>query len=336
MSKLLNCLLKKDQTHVPIWFMRQAGRYLPEFRSIRAKNPNFMELCFNSDLASTITLQPLQRFDLDAAIIFSDILVIPYALGQEVKFKANEGPILSEINLNKFLDTSKKDFLNKLSPIYEAIRKTKKELKKGKTLISFVGAPWTLLTYIYNLKKNNTKQNTFYDNNKKNIDYIFQKLDEFLKYHIEEQTNAGADVIQIFDSWAGLINETNINKLCYEPNRSLVAFCKKKGIPTVCFPKGLQTNYKKFVQIVKPDGINIDYNIDPLWAKENLGNICIQGGMHPDILLKDKKLLLNEVEKYVRIFENNFYIFNLGHGILPQTNPEIIKEIIKKVKAVKK
>ena len=154
MSKLTNCILNKNRSCVPVWFMRQAGRYLPEFRKIRSKNKDFVKLCLNSNLSSEITLQPLKRFNLDAAIIFSDILMIPYSLGQGVLFEKNKGPILSDFNLNFFLNNNEKDLIDKLTPVYEAISKTRQKLDKSKSLISFVGAPWTLAVYILGLKKN--------------------------------------------------------------------------------------------------------------------------------------------------------------------------------------
>ena len=159
MSKLTNCIIHKDPSCTPVWFMRQAGRYLPEFRKIRLQNKNFIKLCLDSNLSSEITLQPLKRFELDAAIIFSDILMVPYGLGQEVKFEKNKGPILSEFNLNNFLNNDKKIFTKKLNPVYEAIRQTRHKLDKNKSLISFVGAPWTLAIYMLGLKKNKDKIN---------------------------------------------------------------------------------------------------------------------------------------------------------------------------------
>ena len=336
MSKLLNCLIDKDSSCVPIWFMRQAGRYLPEFRKLRLQNPDFIKLCFNPDLTTEITLQPLKRFDLDAAIIFSDILVIPYALGQPIEFREKGGPWNSKFNVNKFLNTTEKDFLNILNPIYKAIRKTKNTIKDNKSLIGFIGAPWTLIMYLYNLKEQKKINGKVTINNKDEIKLVLKKLDEFLKIHIMYQKDAGADVVQIFDSWAGLIKDDDLEEYCYSPNKSLIKFCKENKIPSICFPKGLKKNYKKFIQKVKPDAVNIDYEIDPLWAKENFEKICIQGGMKPDLLLKSEKVALQEVERYLEIFKNNPYIFNLGHGILPETNPEIIKKIVDKVKLIKR
>ena len=332
MSKLLNCLINKDTSCVPVWFMRQAGRYLPEFRQIRLQNPNFLDLCFNSNLATEITLQPLKRFNLDAAIIFSDILVIPHALGQQIEFRRKGGPWCSNFNLDKFLSTKEKDFLSKLKPIYEAIKKTRTTLSKEKSLIAFVGAPWTLIIYLYNLKSLNNMKKQIKIKSKDEIKLVLKKLDEFLKIHILYQKEAGADVVQIFDSWSGLIRKEDLDEYCFKPNMSLVNFCKTNKIPSICFPKGLKNNYKEFMEKVKPDAINIDQDIDPVWAKNNLTNICIQGGMNPELLLKNEEIALKETEKYLETFKNFPYIFNLGHGILPETNPEIVKKIVDQVK----
>ena len=336
MSKLLNCLIKKDISCVPVWFMRQAGRYLPEFRKLRSQNPDFLKLCFNSNLATEITLQPMKRFDLDAAIIFSDILVIPYALGQSIEFKEKGGPRNSNLNIEKFLNIKEKDFLSTLKPVYEAIKKTKSALKKDKSLIAFIGAPWTLIIYLYNLKDKKNLDNKIIIKNKNEVKLILKKLDDFLKLHIINQHKAGAEIIQIFDSWAGLIEEKDLREYCYNPNKSLVEFCRNNNIPSICFPRGLRDNYKKFIEEVKPDGINIDYEIDPVWAKNNFNNTCIQGGMDPGLLLKNEKIVLEETERYLEIFKNNPYIFNLGHGILPETNPEIIKKIVDRTKLIKR
>ena len=333
MNKFINCLKKKENSCFPIWFMRQAGRYLPEFRKIRSKNPNFINLCLDSDLSSEITLQPVKRFNLDAAIIFSDILMVPYALGQEVKFIKNHGPKLSKFNVEKFLVKKKKNFEKALSPVYEAISKTKKKLNKKKSLISFVGAPWTLLIYMLNIKDDNNNINQqVLKNKKKEIKVILEGLNDFLKIHIKNQINAGSDVVQIFDSWASLIPPSNMMQYCYKPNLQIVKFCKSKKIPTICFPKGIKNNYSKFLDIVQPDGLSLDYDLDPLWASKNLNNVCLQGGMDPKIMLLDDKKIKEEAEKYLKIFKNLPYIFNLGHGLLPETEPEKVKKLVNFVK----
>ena len=212
--------------------MRQAGRYLPEFRKIRVDNPDFIKLCLNSQLSSEITIQPIKRFNLDSAIIFSDILMVPFALGQKVEFKKNQGPILDNFDLNKFLNNNKKSFTQKLQPVYKAIEITRKKLNKEKSLISFIGAPWTLLIYMFGIKKNKNKINyKKIQEQQSDINVILDKLNEYLCAHIENQMNAGADVVQIFDSWAGLLTKKDLPKYCYAPNLRIVEFCKKKKYP---------------------------------------------------------------------------------------------------------
>ena len=313
-----------------IWFMRQAGRYLPEFREIRLKNPDFIKLCLNSDLSSEISLQPIKRFDLDSAIIFSDILMVPFALGQNVEFNTNKGPLLQNFNLKKFLENKKKSFTQKLTPVYKAIEITRKKLDKKKSLIGFIGAPWTLLIYMLNIKKNidEIDYNKF-ENNKLEIDLILNKLNEHLCIHIENQVNAGVDIIQIFDSWAGLLKSNDLSYYCFKPNMRIVNFCKKKKIPVICFPKGINKNYKEFNTVVKPDGLNLDYNIDPYWAKKNLLGVTIQGGLDPKVLLSSEKEIQENTRKYLDIFKDIPYIFNLGHGLLPETDPVKVGNLVK-------
>ena len=313
-----------------IWFMRQAGRYLPEFREIRLKNPEFIKLCLNSELSSIITLQPINRFDLDSAIIFSDILLVPYALGQHVNFTKNNGPKLSELNINSFMEVNKKEFSKKLSPVYKAIEITRKKLSKDKSLIGFIGAPWTLLVYMFDLKINKNEINLNKFNEKKEfLKKIINELIEYLCIHVKNQINAGADVIQIFDSWAGLVPSRYFSEYCIEPNKMIVDFCKKEKIPVICFPKGIKEKYEKFNNLVRPEGINIDYDIDPDWAKKNLKNVVLQGGLDPNILLKSEEETIQKATSYIKKFRDIPYIFNLGHGLLPETDPDRLEKLIK-------
>jgi len=329
MSHLKNILLNKKSCK-SIWFMRQAGRYLPEFRNIRSKNPNFIKLCLDSELVSEITLQPIKRFDLDSAIIFSDILMVPYALGQDVKFIDNMGPMLSEFNEQTFLNNNKKEFLKKLNPIYKAIEIVRKNLDKKKSLISFIGAPWTLLVYMLSIKVSKTEINKdMFKSDKFNFNQIIETLIDFLCIHIKNQMESGADVVQIFDSWAGLIPEKNIRDFCFQPNNRIVNFCKTRKIPNICFPKGIGEKYKDFNEIVNPDGINLDENVDPIWAKQNLKDVVIQGGLNPKILLKTDKEIFEAATKYIKTFNDLPYIFNLGHGLLPETDPDKVDKLIK-------
>jgi len=309
--------------------MRQAGRYLPEFREIRKKNTDFIKLCLNSDLVKDITIQPLKRFDIDAAIIFSDILMIPYGLGQEVEFKKGFGPILGKINLEKIINTTPDDFIKKINPVYDGIKKVRKEIKE-KTLIGFVGAPWTLLLYMIN-GKSPQKNFSFKEINKDKslVSKLMKKIEETICLHVKKQIEAGANVIQIFDSWAGLLPERELQNYCYMPTLRIVEHIKSLNIPAICFPKGIGKNYINFNSKVKPDCISIDYEVDPRWIKDKLNGTPVQGGLDPKILLTDKDNIKKSTENYIKIFSDYPYVFNLGHGVLPETKPETIEYLIK-------
>ena len=323
-------ILKNKKICKSVWFMRQAGRYLPEFREIRSQNQNFIDLCLNSELSSEITLQPMKRFNLDSAIIFSDILLVPYALSQKVEFLKSQGPILEDFNFKKFLNNDSISFSQKLHPVYKAIQKTREKLDKGKSLIGFIGAPWTLLIYMLGVKDNKNKINHKNIKTKEfEVNLILDKLNGYLCTHIENQIDAGADVIQIFDSWAGLISPEDLPNYCYIPNLKIVNFCKEKKIPVMCFPKGLNENYKEFNNIVKPNAISLDHDIDPVWAKQNLTDVVLQGGLDPRLLLSSEKEVLHGTKKYLDTFKGLPYVFNLGHGLLPETDPDKVSKLIK-------
>ena len=331
MTPIYKVLKNNDTAIKPIWIMRQAGRYLPEFRKIRSENPNFIRLCLNEVLSAEITLQPLRRFDLDAAIIFSDILMLPYGLNQKVEFKKGIGPILGDLDLDNVLILNEIDFVEKLRPVYKLVNLIKNsELTKNKNTIGFVGAPWTLLVYMINQKspKSGLRKDFFKDKNL--IDKTLKIIEKFLKVHIKYQVENGAQIIQIFDSWAGLLNEKDLPNYVYEPSINLVEYIKSLNIPVICFPKGIK-KYKDYCENVKPDAICIDYEADP---KEILRNIKIpvQGGMDPKILLTDKEKLKKEAKRYLDIFKDHPYIFNLGHGVLPETDPEMMDYLVKTVK----
>ena len=331
MTPLQETIINKKTTNTPIWLMRQAGRYLPEFRKIRKVNPNFINLCLNENLSSEITLQPLKRFKLDAAIIFSDILMLPYGLNQKVEFKKNFGPQLGPLNIEIISKINETNFLEKLHPVYKSIKKvSENNLIKNKNLIGFVGAPWTLLVYMINKysPKKELIKNFFKDKFLINRTLII--LEKFLKLHIEYQIKNGASVIQIFDSWAGLLEEKDLPKYVYIPTLNLVDYIKSLKIPVICFPRGIK-NYKTFCETVKPDVVNIDYDVSPTFISKEI-NIPIQGGLDPKILLTDKDNLKKQTMKYLDVFKDHPYIFNLGHGVLPETNPDMVDYLVKTVK----
>jgi len=331
MTPLHQVIINNDTKINPIWIMRQAGRYLSEFKEIRKLNPDFINLCLNENLSSEITLQPLKRFDLDAAIIFSDILMLPYGLNQKVEFKKNFGPILGKININEMSKLDELDFVKKIYPVYKAIKKVSTDkLVKNKNTIGFVGAPWTLLVYMIN--QQSPKKELIKDFFKDDflINRILLILEKFLKIHIKNQIENGATVIQIFDSWAGLLEEKDLPNYIYSPTLNLVNYVKSLKTPVICFPREIK-NYKEYCEIVKPDAVSIDYNVDPKEILKNI-KIPIQGGMDPKILLTDKETLKKEASKYLDIFKDHPYIFNLGHGILPETNPELVEYLVGTVK----
>ena len=331
MTPLHEVILNKKTKINPVWIMRQAGRYLPEFREIRKNNTNFIELCLNHKLASEITLQPIKRFNLDAAIIFSDILMLPYGLKQKVEFKKNFGPILDSLNIIAMSKVDEIDFVEQVYPVYKAIESVSSQMNlKNKDTIGFVGAPWTLLVYMINQQspKQNVKKNFFQDEYL--INRILLIIEKFTKIHIKNQVENGANVIQIFDSWAGLLEERDYPNYIYTPTLNIVDYVKSLNVPVICFPREIK-NYKEFCEVVKPDAVNIDYNVDPLMISKKI-KIPVQGGLDPKILLTDQENLKKEVLRYLDIFKDHPYIFNLGHGILPETDPEMVECLINTVR----
>tara|TARA_X000000950_G_scaffold63010_1_gene77023 strand:- start:2065 stop:3066 length:1002 start_codon:yes stop_codon:yes gene_type:complete len=331
MSPIKDLIINKKTNTNPIWIMRQAGRYLPEFREIRKKNTDFIKLCLNSELSKEITLQPLKRFDLDAAIIFSDILMLPYGLNQKVEFKKNFGPILGDLKLNEMLSLKESDFIKKINPVYQTIKMvSQNDITKNKSTIGFVGAPWTLLVYMINKKSPKIKLVDDFFKDKNLIKETLLVIEKFLKIHIKNQVNSGAEVIQIFDSWAGLLNNKDLPYYIFEPTLNLVDFTKSLETPVICFPRGIK-DYKEYCDIVNPDAVCIDYEVDPVLIRKQI-KIPVQGGMDPKVLLTNKENLKKQTKKYLDIFKDHPYIFNLGHGVLPETEPDMMDYLVKTVK----
>ena len=331
MSPIEEVIVNKKSNINPIWIMRQAGRYLPEFRKIRKQNPDFIKLCLNYELSSEITLQPLKRFELDAAIIFSDILMLPHGLNQKVEFKKNLGPVLGDLDFSEISKIEEFDFVEKLNPVYKLIKLvSSSQLTKNKSTIGFVGAPWTLLVYMLNKKspKSGLKNDFFKDDVL--INKILVILEKYLKIHIKNQIDNGAQIIQIFDSWAGLLGSKDLPKYIYDPTRNLVDYVKSLNVPVICFPRGIK-KYKDFCEIVKPSVICIDYEVDPKQIQKEI-KIPVQGGLDPKVLLSDKENLKKEAKRYLDIFQDHPYIFNLGHGILPETDVGMMDYLVKTVK----
>lgn len=342
MTKLVNILFKKEKfSNPPIWIMRQAGRYLPEYRDARSKVKNFLDLCYNPKLASEITLQPIKRFDFDAAIIFSDILVIPDALGVKVDFAEGEGPRLGKFELKEL----KIENISKhLSPVFEAIELVKFKLDKSKSLIGFSGSPWTLACYMIEIEGSGRSKN--FDLTRKTViqneEFFSQLIDILTKSVIEYlslQIESGVDVVKIFDSWAGVLPPYQLRKWVIEPTKKIVDAIKKNHpqIPIICFPRGIGVSYEEFALEVKPHCLALDQNLERNWVKNNLQinqGLVIQGNLDNFLLaFGSKKEIEREVLEILKDFSDRPFIFNLGHGILPETPIENVELVLRLVRS---
>ncbi len=332
--------LAGEQTVIPpIWFMRQAGRYLPEYRATRAEAGSFLDLCYNSDLASEVTLQPIRRYDLDAAILFADILLIPHALGQNVWFEAGEGPRLDPVitpeNINSFRKENVTDFLK---PVFETVAKTRAGLAPEKALIGFAGAPWTVATYMLaggSQKDPSVLRKLFYENPAFIRDLIDLLTERTIDYLIA-QIDAGADAVQLFDTWASGLPWPVLDAASVGPLSRIAAVIKKArpGVPVILFPKGVGEKASEYVRLPGCDGFGIDYAMDPAWARAHLsGHTVVQGGLDPMLTIHGGPAMEKGAETFLKLFHDVPYIFNLGHGFTPETSPEAVGELVKFIRS---
>ena len=334
MSGLTSLLQKKSTNRIPVWFMRQAGRYLPEYREIRAEKPNFLDFCYDIPRAVEVTLQPLRRFDLDAAIIFSDILVIPDALGQEVSFDTGHGPRLQKIDNIQSLRFNH----NHLTSVYNAITEVRGKLPNDRALIGFAGSPFTLFSYMIEGQGSKTFDQAlrFIYTNKSQAIYLRDLLQETIIQHLISQIDAGVDVVQLFDSWAGMVPAPLYEKWVIQPHVNIVSAIRQQrpNIPIICFPRGSGVNLLNFVTAVKPDAISIDTATHMQWAVDNFENdkIVVQGNLDPALLCAGGDDLTNAVNALKSICKNRRWIMNLGHGVLPPTPPDHISQVIKLIR----
>lgn len=337
MNKLFKeTILKKQKTKTPIWFMRQAGRYLPEYREIRGSLNGFLDLCYNPKLACEVTLQPLKRFDIDAAILFSDILVVPHALGQKLEFKEGEGPVLEKIdNFDKFqsllIDNIDK-FNQNLNPVYETIDLIKSNIDKNKTLIGFAGAPWTVMSYMITggSNKNFNSFINFARENELLFESILSIVEFFTISYIKNQIKAGVETIQLFDSWAGVLKGEELLKWSVEPIQRIVDEVKAEfpELPVIVFAKGVGYNLKTYISEINPNCVGIDNSCELDWYSEIAGeNIVLQGNLSNQTLLSGEGLE-EEIIQIMEKFKNNYHIFNLSHGIIKETPINHVEKMI--------
>lgn len=338
MSNFLDVFQGKRSSHPPLWFMRQAGRYLPEYRKIRETCPTFLDLCYTPDLAAQVTLQPIERFDLDAAIIFSDILVIPDSLGQHVSFEAGKGPQLDSLTLSSFqTKLSLKEVSKKMLPVYEAIRLTRSQLSPAKSLIGFSGAPWTLALYM--LEGEGSRDFAKAKSQAFQNETLFSSFLEFLvqaiSFHLIEQIRAGASAIQIFDSWAGLCPSSHFQEWIIEPTQKVVSSVRKAfpDIPLIGFPKGVGAHLIEYGSQCGFSALSLD-GITPLdWAAKTLpSNLILQGNLDPLLLSTGGEPLKNSIKSIHQQMNKRPYIFNLGHGIVPQTPLQSVEDCVRWVR----
>ncbi|HUY68982.1 MAG TPA: uroporphyrinogen decarboxylase [Alphaproteobacteria bacterium] len=335
---ILDALHGKQATHVPLWLMRQAGRYLPEYRELRTKAGNFLDLCLTPEWAAEITLQPSKRFNLDAAILFADILLVPYALGQKLEFREGEGPRLEALRDEKDLARLEYDDA-KLTPVMETLGLVKSRLPAQTALIGFCGGPWTVAAYMIEGKGKNgfSKALQWAQEKPEWMERLVAVLIEASEKYLLSQIAAGAEIIQVFESWAGLLDGDLFARWVTGPTRELVARVKKAhpGIPVIGFPREAGGNYENYARQTGVDVVGIDQHVDLGYAKEKLQPLKIlQGNLDPGLLAKGGEDMRAAAEKILAMLGPR-HIFNLGHGVLPQTPPAHVAELARLVHAYK-
>ena len=337
MSRFLETFSDTQTDRPAFWFMRQAGRYLPEYRELRAQMGGFLDLCYAPEEACEVTLQPLRRFDMDAAIIFSDILVIPQAMGSDLSFVKGEGPRLSVTTTGESIDSLKMETKTFLTPVYDALKLTRSKLEKDKALIGFAGAPWTLACYMLQGRGGNGFKESvaILEQDPKMVEVLIEKLTGCVADHLIAQIEAGADAVQLFDSWAGLCPEQFREMCVFNPAQKIAEKIKsaKPNTPFIAFPRGCGTLLSDYAKTVKPDGISIDTETPLESAKEQIPeSVVIQGNIDPQLLAHDKSAVCDQVRRALDIMQGRRYIVNLGHGIIPETpieNVAAVSDIIK-------
>ncbi|WP_370344015.1 uroporphyrinogen decarboxylase [Pararhodobacter marinus] len=336
---ILRALQGEAQAVPPVWMMRQAGRYLPEYRATREKAGDFLSLCYNPDLAAEVTLQPIRRYGFDAAILFADILLLPQALGADLWFVTGEGPRLSTI-------TSEEDFARlkpvhaideTLSPVYETLRILRRALPAETTLIGFAGAPWTVATYMIAGRgtPDQGPAHALKSENRALFEQLLGKITEGTIEYLSRQIEAGAEVVKIFDSWAGSLQGDDFDRYATEPARLITKTLKRRypGIPVIAFPRQAGEAYTRFHQATSADCVALDDSVDAQWAAENVQiHGCVQGNLAPRHMVEGGPALVSETKRIVQAFSKGPHIFNLGHGITPEADPDNVHRMLEAIR----
>ncbi|SHL07162.1 uroporphyrinogen decarboxylase [Roseovarius marisflavi] len=336
---ILKALAGETQPTPPIWMMRQAGRYLPEYKATRAEAGDFLSLCYNSDLATEVTLQPIRRYGFDAAILFADILLLPQALGADLWFVTGEGPRLSTITDQRGLDALKpvEDIHETLNPIYQTVRNLTTALPRETTLIGFAGAPWTVATYMIAGRgtPDQGPAHALKDENKAVFEGLLNRITEGTIEYLSAQIEAGAEVVKLFDSWAGSLRGADFDKYATAPAKRIISELKTRhpGIPVIAFPREAGDKYIGFHAKTGADCVAIDDSVSAEWAAEHVQKDgCVQGNLASSHMVTGGDALVRETKRIVKAFGKGPHIFNLGHGITPDADPDNVQRMIDAVR----
>jgi uroporphyrinogen decarboxylase len=337
---ILQKTFKQKNDIIPIWFMRQAGRYLPEYMEVRKNFSDFLELCYNSKKAAEITIQPITRFEFDSAIIFSDILVLPHALGWKVVFEKGEGPVLQKFESDKDLRILDKKFDKKINNIYDTVSIVRKSLDKNKSLIGFAGSPWTVVSYMLEGKGKqdfSVSKNFLYTRRNLSLQLIDIITDKTVEY-LSGQIDAGVDVIQLFDSWSGVLSGEEYEDFVIKPTKKIINSIKGKypEIPIIGFPRCSGYLYQEYIDKTNIDAIGVDQFVPIHIMKKWQEKIVVQGNLDPFVLFSNKDVIERKANNILSELGNKNFIFNLGHGIFPNTPVENVEFLVNYVRNYKK
>lgn len=327
-KRLIDALTDRPVDRPPFWFMRQAGRYLPEYRQIRAQVGDFLEMCYTPSAAAEVTLQPIRRYGMDAAILFADILLIPDALGQKLEYREGEGPVLEPIRTGEALAALRPDAIHeRLAPVYETVERVAGALPEGTALIGFAGSPWTVASYMVEGHGSKEFQETrlWALRDPQGFGALIDILVETTTEYLSRQIEAGADAVQLFDSWSGVLSPDQFGRWCTDPTRAIVGRLKRRypEIPVIGFPRGAGAKTPEYAAATGVDGVGLDTSMPPRWAASTLqASVAVQGNLDPLALVAGGRAMTDQARQILDALSLGPFIFNLGHGIVPQTPPE--------------
>lgn len=337
-KRLMRALAGETLAVPPVWMMRQAGRYLPEYRATRAKAGSFLDLCYDPDLAAEVTLQPIRRYGFDAAILFADILLVPQALGADLRFVEGEGPRLSTVTGAEDLARlgPAEAVHETLAPIYETVRRLRAELPEETALIGFAGAPWTVATYMVAGRgtPDQAPARRLIYSDRAVFDALIDRITEATIAYLTRQIEAGAEVVKLFDSWAGALPGAEFETYCIRPARRIVAALRAVApeVPVIGFPRGAGGGYQSFAEATGVRAVALDTSVDPAWARRAMPGLCLQGNLDPLLLVTGGAALDEATRACVAAFAGGPHVFNLGHGITPDADPANVERMLRAIR----